>query len=84
MVKQKYNKMKSQLNENKKKYFYNFEQYNVLGNGKILLFCIRIDNGMPGLPEKLSYATIAFVNKVIELSRLNEEFQCESEYRRCR
>lgn len=48
-----------------------FEQYNVLWKGKSLLFCIRFDHGMPGLPEKLSYATIAFVNKVIELSRLN-------------
>lgn len=70
MVKQKYNRIKSRLNENKKKCISDFEQkkesYNVLGKGKSLLFCIRGDQGMSGLP-----ATIAFVSKVIELSRLN-------------
>ena len=49
---------------------FRFEQknysYNVLGKEKSLLFCIRSDQGMTGFP-----ATIAFVSKVIELSRLN-------------
>lgn len=54
----------------RKKCISDFEQknqsYNVLAKGKSLLFCIRGDQGMSGLP-----VTIAFVSKVIELSRLN-------------